>query len=143
MRTKEQQEFEKKVLDQFMSGKSLFGADGAFAPMLKNVIEKALQAEMDAHLDIEQRAKGNKRNGKGKKKLKSGFGSFDIETPEDRQSSFQPELIKKRQTILADNLSEKIIGLYELGMSYRDISGHIKELYDTDISHTALISGMI
>lgn len=56
MTTKEQQEFEKKVLDQFMSGKSLFGADGAFAPMLKNVIEKALQAEMDVHLDPEQRS---------------------------------------------------------------------------------------
>ncbi|WP_262894969.1 IS256 family transposase [Salegentibacter maritimus] len=138
MTTKEQQEFEKKVLDQFMSGKSLFGAEGAFAPMLKNVIEKSLQAEMDSHLDSDERSKGNKRNGKGKKKLKSGFSSFDIETPEDRQSSFQPELVKKRQTILADNLSEKIIGLYGLGMSYRDISGHIKEMYDTDISHTVL-----
>ncbi|MEC3965512.1 transposase [Flagellimonas halotolerans] len=136
MTTKEQQEFEKKVLDQFISGKSLFGKDGAFAPMLKNVIEKALSAEMDSHLDSDELAKGNKRNGKGKKKLKSGFGSFDIETPQDFQSSFEPELVKKRQTILADSLSDKIIGLYGLGMSYRDTSGHIKELYDTDISHT-------
>jgi len=47
-------------------------------------------------------------------------------------------LVKKRQTILADNLSDKIIGLYGLGMSYRDISSHIKEMYDTDISHTVL-----
>lgn len=79
MTTKEQQEFEKKVLDQFMSGKSLFGADGAFAPMLKNVIEKALQAEMNPQLDSDERAKGNKRNGKGRKNLKSGFGfeAFD------------------------------------------------------------------
>jgi len=69
---------------------------------------------------------------------KSGFGSFDIETPEDRHSNFQPELVKKRQSILADNLSDKIIGLYGLGMSYRDISSHIKEMYDTDISHTVL-----
>ena len=71
-----------------LSGKSLFGADGAFVPMLKNVIEKALQAEMGAHLDSEKRSGGNKRNGKGKKKTKSGFGSFDIDTPQDRQSSF-------------------------------------------------------
>lgn len=138
MNTKKQTEFEKKVLDQFMSGKSLFGKDGAFAPMLKNVIEKALSAEMEAHLDADARSKGNKRNGKGKKTLKSSFGSFDIETPQDRKSSFEPEIIKKRQTILADNLSDKIIGLYGLGMSYRDISSHIKELYDTDISHTVL-----
>ena len=126
------------MLDQFMSGKNLFGKGGAFAPMLKNVIEKALEAEMEGHLNEAQRTKGNKRNGKGKKTIKSGFGTFDIDTPQDRQSSFEPELVKKRQTILADNLSDKIIGLYGLGMSYRDISSHIKEMYDTDISHTVL-----
>ena len=138
MNTHEQTAFEKKVLDQFMSGKSLFGKDGAFAPMLKNVIEKALSAEMEVHLDETQREQGNKLNGKGKKTIKSSFGSFDIETPQDRHSSFEPEIVKKRQTILADNLSDKIIGLYGLGMSYRDISSHIKEMYDTDISHTVL-----
>jgi len=121
-----------------MSGKNLFGKDGAFAPMLKNVIEKALEAEMSAHLEDGEREKGNKRNGRGKKTIKSGFGTFDIDTPQDRKSNFEPELVKKRQTILADNLSEKIIGLYGLGMSYRDISSHIKEMYDTDISHTVL-----
>ena len=138
MRKEEQTEFEKKVLDQFMSGKNLFGKGGAFAPMLKNVIEKALEAEMEGHLDESERSFGNKRNGKGKKTIKSGYGTFDIDTPQDRQSSFEPELVKKRQTILADNLSDKIIGLYGLGMSYRDISSHIKEMYDTDISHTVL-----
>ena len=138
MNKHKQTEFEKKVLDQFMSGKSLFGKDGAFAPMLKNVIEKALSAEIEAHLDSNEREQGNKRNGKGKKTLKSSFGSFDIEPPQDRHSSFEPEIVKKRQTILADNLSDKIIGLYGLGMSYRDISSHLKELYDTEISHTVL-----
>ena len=138
MTKEEQTDFEKKVLDQFMSGKNLFGKDGAFAPMLKNVIEKALEAEMSAHLEDGEREKGNKRNGRGKKTIKSGFGTFDIDTPQDRKSNFEPELVKKRQTILADNLSEKIIGLYGLGMSYRDISSHIKEMYDTDISHTVL-----
>lgn len=138
MRTQEQQELEKKALEQFMSGKSLFGKDGAFAPMLKSFIEKALEAEMEDHLDSEERSNGNKRNGKGKKTIKSGFGTFDIDTPQDRHSSFEPELVKKRQSILADNLSDKIIGLYGLGMSYRDISSHIREMYDTDISHTVL-----
>lgn len=65
MTTKEQQELEKKALEQFMSGKSLFGKDGAFAPMLKNFIEKALESEMEGHLDEQERSKGNKRNGKG------------------------------------------------------------------------------
>ena len=138
MINKEQQQLEKKALDQFMSGKSIFGKDGAFAPMLKNFIEKALEAEMENHLSEDERSKGNKRNGRGKKTIKSAVGTFDIETPEDRQSSFEPELVRKRQTILVDNLSDKIIGLYGLGMSYRDISSHIKEMYDTDISHTVL-----
>lgn len=51
-----------------LSGKSLFGRDGAFAPLLKSFIEKALESEMDGHLDESERSKGNKRNGKGKKR---------------------------------------------------------------------------
>ena len=138
MSTQEQQDLEKKALEQLMSGKSLFGKDGAFAPMLKSFIEKALESEMEGHLNNDERSKGNKRNGKGTKTIKSGLGTFEIETPQDRHSSFEPEIVKKRQSILADNLSDKIIGLYGLGMSYRDICTHIKEMYDTDISHTVL-----
>jgi len=138
MKAEDLEGLEKKALDQLLTGKSLFGKDGAFAPLLKSFLEKALEAEMDVHLDEAERSKGNKRNGKGKKTIKSGLGSFEITTPTDRKSSFEPELVKKRQTILADNLSEKIIGLYGLGMSLRDISAHIREMYDTEISHTVL-----
>ncbi len=132
------EELQKKALEQLKSGKSLFGKDGAFAPLLKNFIEKALDAEMDGHLDEDQREQGNKRNGKGKKTIKSRSGSFEIDTPQDRHSSFEPELVRKRQTILAESLEGKILGLYGLGMSYRDISKHIEEMYDMDISHTVL-----
>jgi len=129
---------EKKALEQFKSGKSLFGKGGAFAPLLQSFIEKALEAEMEEHLNEKERRKGNKRNGKGRKTVKSSAGSFEIETPQDRQSSFEPELVKKRQTIIAESLESKIIGLYGLGMSYRDITKHIEEMYDTEISHTVL-----
>ena len=138
MKDDTQDNFKKKALDQFMSGKSLFGKDIAFAPMLQRFLEKALEAEMESHLDKGARESGNKRNGKGSKTIKSSLGSFAIDTPTDRHSSFEPELVRKRQTILADNLSEKIIGLYGLGMSLRDISAHIKDMYDTDISATTL-----
>lgn len=138
MDRKDLEGIEEKALQQLKSGKSLFGKDGAFAPLLKSFIEKALEAEMEEHLNDAERSQGNKRNGKGKKTIKSSAGSFQIETPQDRHSSFEPELIKKRQTILAESLEEKIIGLYGLGMSYRDISRHIKEMYDTEISHTVL-----
>jgi transposase-like protein len=134
----ELEELQRKALEQFKTGKSLFGKGGAFAPMLKQFIEAALESEMEAHLDKEERSIGNKRNGKGKKTVKSSSGSFEIDTPQDRNSSFEPQIIRKRETILADNLQDKIIGLYGLGMSLRDISNHIKEIYDTDISHTVL-----
>ena len=138
MTQEELNELQKKALEQFKTGKPLFGKDGAFAPMLKQFLESALEAEMSEHLDEQKREQGNKRNGKGKKTIKSSTGSFDIETPQDRQSSFDPQIVKKRETVLADNLQDKIIGLYGLGMSLRDISDHIKEMYDTEISHTLL-----
>lgn len=138
MTQEEINQLQEKALTQLKSGQSLFGKDGAFAPMLKSFIEAALQAEMDAHLDTQQREGGNKRNGKGRKTIKSSAGSFPIDTPQDRHSSFEPQLIKKRETVLADSLQDKIIGLYGRGMSLRDISGHIKEMYDTTISPTVL-----
>jgi len=138
MEEQDYKDLQKKALEQFKTGKSLFGKDGAFAPMLKQFIEAALEAEMEAHLGEDERSTGNKRNGRGKKKLKSSVGTVEIQTPQDRNSTFEPELVRKRQTILADNLSDKIIGLYGLGMSYRDISSHIKEMYDTELSPTIL-----
>jgi len=92
MTQEELDNIEKKALEQFTVRKSLFGKDGAFAPLLQNFLDKALEAEMEAHLDDDERSNGNKRNGKGKKTLKTGVGTFDIKTPQDRQSSFDPRL---------------------------------------------------
>jgi len=95
MTQKELDELQAKALEQFKQGKSLFRKDGAFAPMLKGFIETALEAKMDTHLTPEQRQEGNKRNGKGSKTIKSSEGSFPIDTPQDRLSSFQPQIIKQ------------------------------------------------
>jgi putative transposase len=134
------EELKKKVLEQFRTGKSLFGKDGAFAPLLQEFLEEALQGELDAHLDEEERSGGNRKNGRQKKTVKTNQGSIELSTPRDRTGSFEPEIVKKRETILADTLEDKIIGLYGLGTSFRDISGHIKEMYDTEISATTLSS---
>lgn len=139
-RNEEYVALKKKALEQFKTGQPLLGKDGAFAPLLKQFLETALNAEMEEHLDESERVKGNRRNGTSKKLLKSSDGSFELETPRDRESSFDPEIVKKRETILADNLEKKIIGMYGLGMSLRDISDHIKEMYDTDISAATLSS---
>lgn len=140
MKTKneEYEALKKKALEQFKTGQPLLGKDGAFAPLLKQFLEAVLEAEIEEHLDEQERSKGNRKNGTGKKLLKTSDGSFELETPRDRESSFEPEIVKKRETILADNLEKKIIGMYGLGMSLRDISGHIKEMYDTEISATTL-----
>ncbi len=127
-----------KALKQLKEGKSLTGSGGVFAPLLKDFLESALEAEMESHLSAEERNQGNKRNGKGSKTVKTSFGTIPITTPEDRHSSFEPEILKKRSTVLADNLAPKIIGLYGKGMSLRDISEHIREMYDVEISATTL-----
>lgn len=145
MKTKQESTFEfdydavkTKALEQLMSGKPLLGKEGALAPLFRSFLEAALEAELESHLQSNKEEEVNRRNGHGLKRLRTSEGSMDLSTPRDRSGSFEPEIVKKRQTILADNLEHKIIGLYGLGMSLRDISSHIKEMYDSDISHTVL-----
>lgn len=126
------------ALEQLKSGKSLTGKGGVFAPILKEFLESSLEAEMDEHLSEEERSLGNKRNGKGQKTIKMGSGNVTIEPPYDRNGNFEPEIVKKRQTVLADNLAPKIISLYSKGLSLRDISVYIEDMYDVDVSATVL-----
>ncbi len=134
------EEIKRKTLEQIRSGKSLFGKDGAFAPMLKDILESALEGEAEAFMQKKEAAKANRRNGYNTKKLKTRDGTIEIDTPRDRLGEFEPGIVRKRETILAESLEDKILGLYGLGMSLRDISGHIKEMYDTEISATTLSS---
>lgn len=129
-----------KVKEQLRSGKSLFGKEGAFAPLLQEMLNSILEGEMEGHLDEEERDSGNRKNGKNRKLLKTSSGTIEVTTPRDRLGSFEPEMVKKRETIMAQSLEDKIIGLYSLGTSLRDISAHIKETYDTEISATTLSS---
>lgn len=136
MNEQEKETLKEKALRQFKNGEPLFGKDGAFAPMLKEFLEEALEAEMEEHLasDESGREVGNKRNGRGRKTVKSSQGEVEIETPQDRHSSFEPQIVEKRQRILADNLEKQIIAMYGLGNSLRDIQDHISEMYGTEIS---------
>jgi transposase-like protein len=130
---------QKQALEQFRSGKSLLGKGGAFAPLFKQFLEAALEAELEEHLSEEgAELEKNRRNGKVKKTIKTGDGQIELVTSRDRNGSFEPEIVKKRETVLADSLQDRIIGMYGLGMSLRDISEHIKEMYDMDISHDTL-----
>ena len=80
----------------------------------------------------------NRRNGKTSKRVKSLSGEFDLESSRDRSGSFEPLVVPKRQVIITEELEEKVIGLYGLGMSTRDITSHIKEMCQMDISASTL-----
>ncbi len=128
-----------QYLAEFRSGKSSTGKGGPFAPLFKQFLEAALQAELEEHLDSDDpQEAGNRKNGKVTKTVKSGDGTVELVSSRDRNGSFEPSIIKKRETILADSLQDRIIGMYGLGMSFRDISAHIKDMYDMDISHDTL-----
>ena len=99
----------KKAAEQLRNGEPLFGKDGALAPMLERILNAALEGEMDAHLSGEERSKGNRRNGKMPKQVQTRYGEVTIETPRDRDGSFEPETVKKRETILAEGMADQII----------------------------------
>jgi putative transposase len=108
--------------------------------LLKITVEASLNAEMDAHLGYAKHSpegygSGNSRNGYGTKKLKSGHGIIEIDTPRDRNGSFEPQLVTKNQTRLS-HFDDKILTLYAKGMSTRDIVETFRELYGADISPT-------
>lgn len=118
------------------------GKDGLVQRLVKNAIETMLKRELTEYLDREksQRDDGNvpnSRNGYNQKTLKTNIGDVRIDVPRDRKSEFEPEVIKKYETI-GDGLESKIISMYSKGMSTRDIRDHIQGIYGTEISHNTI-----
>lgn len=134
------EEIKNKALEQLKSGKSLLGKDGAFAPLLESILNAALEGEMDAHLDEEERDLGNRRNGKMHKQVQTPLGEVTVSTPRDRNATFDPQFIKKRETILAENVADRIIGLYALGNSTRQISDWMEENLGNRVSAETISS---
>lgn len=130
-------EFEKEALTKLKQGVSLEGENGILAPLLKRLLEAGLQGELEGHLSNPEQSK-NRRNGLSSKKVKTHYGSIEVTTPRDRNGSFEPELLPKRQTTLGEGLDHKIISLYALGMSYTDICDHLSEMYQLNISPSSI-----
>lgn len=110
--------------------------ESLYSQMLQHMINRALEAELTAHLGHERHgpSAGNVRNGKGRKTVKSKHGVLRIETPRDRDGSFEPQLIPKREVRLA-GMEDKIIALYAKGLTTRDIESALMDLYGVTISH--------
>jgi len=128
------EEFRRNAAELIRQGKPLTGTDGVFTPLIKQVLEASLEGELDTHLAKKKSIKKNRRNGRTQKNLKSSLGTFEISTPRDRDGSFTPRTIEKRQTQLPGDLEDKILGLYGLGMSYSDIQAHLQEMYGISVS---------
>ena len=106
--------------------------------LLGDTMEELLKAELDQHLDYEYGEKPlslNTRNGSSKKTVKSSYGNIDLNIPRDREGSFEPQALKKYEKDIS-NIENQIISMYAKGMTTRDISSHIKDIYGFGISET-------
>ncbi len=131
------------ALDDAVRGlkpEELSGPGGLLSQLAGRVVEAALDAEMTEHLGHPPGGvplSANVRNGATAKTLQTDLGPVEIKTPRDREGSFEPKLVAKRQTRLA-GLDDKILGLYAGGMTVRDISHHLSELYGTEIGRDTI-----
>jgi putative transposase len=136
------------LIDSLLSGykkpEDLIGENGLLKQLTKALVERALAAEMEAHLghaknEAVTNPAGNARNGKSSKTLKGEFGELPIEIPRDRNGSFEPQLIPKHQTRW-NGFDDKILSLYARGMTVREIQGHLEEMYEAEVSPTLISS---
>lgn len=133
-------DIDKTMLDELTRDcKTPQDVEKLYSQMLQHMINRALEGEMQAHLGHERhgRSSGNVRNGKSRKQVQSASGSLLIETPRDRDGTFEPQLVQKRQVRLA-GMEEKILTLYAKGMTTRDIESALVDLYGVTISHSLI-----
>jgi len=118
------------------AGKEIGGADGALSSLIKQLTEAALAAEIDSHLA--QDLNKNCKNGNATKTMKSDYGKFELDVPRDRNGNFEPQIVKKNQTTMTDEIEKKMFSLYALGDSYTQISKHIEDIYGIEFSKAAI-----
>src|SRR5690606_35762535 len=132
----------KALLDELLKDvkcpEDLLGDAGLLKDLKIRLMERMLGAELTEHLGYEEGEEApsgqpNRRNGSTKKVLKSEDGELSVAVPRDRDSSFEPVLVKKGQTRI-DGMDEKIIGLYAAGLTVRDIQAHLLDLYGLKVS---------
>jgi putative transposase len=139
-------EIKKEVLDElikdYQKPEDLIGETGLLKQLTKALLERATGAELTEHLGYEKHDpvgynSGNSRNGTSAKTVKGEFGEITVETPRDRNSSFEPRILKKHQTRF-DGFDDKIVSMYARGMTPREIQGHLQEMYGVEVSPTLI-----
>jgi len=133
------------LLKDYKKPEDLIGENGLLKQLTKQLLERAMTAELTEHVgyekhDVSGHNSGNSRNGKSAKTLKGTFGTMPIEVPRDRNGSFEPQIIEKHQTRFT-GFDDNIISLYARGLSTREIQQHLEEIYQVEVS-PALISSV-
>src|SRR5919205_3567605 len=131
-----------ELLKDYTSPQAILGEHGLLKQLTKRVVERVLEAELSAHLGYAPHVRHgteeqNARNGTGKKTVHTETGQFNIEVPRDRNGSFEPQLVPKRQRRL-EGFDDKVLALYARGLSTRDIQAHLEELYGAEVSPTLI-----
>ena len=124
-----------ELLDQLLAGgdaSAAFDQGGLLDSLKKALTERALNAEMDHHLASDD-STGNTRNGYGRKTVMTDTGKLELDVPRDREANFDPQLIPKYQRRFP-GFDDKIVSMYARGMSTREITGHLQELYGIEVS---------
>jgi putative transposase len=140
-------EIDPKLIDSLLAehGKrpqDIAGENGWLKQLTKAILERALNAELTDHLGYQKHnpagyKSGNSRNGKTSKTLKGDFGEMELETPRDRNATFEPQIVAKNQTRFT-GFDDKILSLYARGMSTREIEAHLEEIYGVNVSPTLI-----
>src|SRR3977135_1469883 len=132
------------LLKDYTAPQDILGEHGLLKRLTKRVVERVLEAALTAHLGYAPHVRHgteetNARNGKGQKTVQTDTGPVDLVVPRDRNGSFAPQLVPKRQRRL-EGFDDKVLSLYARGLSTRDIQGHLEELYGTEVSPTLISS---
>ena len=122
---------------------SMADIQSLFRETIAEFMENGLEAELDEELgyskyDFRNKETDNSRNGHSSKKLKTSFGDVEISTPRDRKGEFEPQLLKKNQTSISQDIEEKILSMYAKGMTTSDIATHIRDIYGVEVSDTTI-----
>jgi putative transposase len=130
-----------EVIDELLAGagteEGIAGPGGLLSQLTKRLVERAMEVELTDHLGYEPHAEppggaGNARNGSSPKRLVTEHGEVRIDAPRDRAGSFEPQIVRKRQRRF-EGFDDKILALYARGMSTRDISAHLQEIYGVQV----------
>ena len=133
-------QFKTQAIEQLNAGVPLSGKDGVLAPLLENLLNSALKGETDSHLEGGEREYGNRRNGHTSKQVQTSLCGVAVTPPRDRDGTFDPQVVRKRENILADSLADRIIGLYAISNSTREISDILEEQFGNRISAETISS---